>query len=69
MAKNCSLTRFPPAGYVPQASIEPFKPPVPREDLMRRSVLYNQKLMNIPSSMEVLQEETLEKMRIDLQNA
>lgn len=65
VAKNCSLTRFAPAGYAPQASIEPFKPPVPTEDLMRQSVLYNQTLMNIPSSMEVLQQETLEKMNID----
>ena len=48
-AKNCSLTRFAPAGFSLQTPIEPFKPPVPTEDMMRQSVLYNQKLEIVPS--------------------
>ena len=43
IAKNCSVTRCAPENYAPQIPIEPFLPPVPTEDMMRRSILYNQK--------------------------
>jgi hypothetical protein len=40
LAQNVSLTAKAPANYQPAMPLEPFKPPVPTEDQMRRSVLY-----------------------------
>lgn len=40
LAQNISLTTWAPPSYQPGAPLEPFKPPVPTEDQMRRSVLY-----------------------------
>lgn len=40
LAQNISLTTWAPPLYQPGAPLEPFKPPVPTEDQMRRSVLY-----------------------------
>ena len=69
-ARNCSLTRFAPAGYLPEQPIEPFRPPVPTEDTIRGSVLYKQQsfidLLNETETSQPIQTKTLEHKKPDI---
>ena len=50
IAKHAALTTFAPTSYVVGQSLEPCKPPIPTEDMIRRSILYHQRQLSILTS-------------------